>query len=69
MLTKHTAMFDIRPAALSDEVEAPDTMFSTDEVPSGKPRTPLFAVDLTDAHIDTSEFPEFPQLMNGTERG
>jgi hypothetical protein len=67
MLTKHTAMFDVRPATLSDEVEVMNIMFSTDEVPSGPPQTPLFAVDLTDAHIDASEFPEFPQLMSGNE--
>jgi hypothetical protein len=67
MLTKHTAMFDVRPAAVSDEVEVMETMFSTDEMPSGKPQTPLFAVDLTDAHIEASEFPEFPQLMSGSD--
>ena len=66
MQTKHQAMFDIRPATLSEPVEV-DTMFSTDEVPPGKPQTPLFAVDLTDAHIDPSEFPEYPELLSGTD--
>jgi hypothetical protein len=59
-------MFDIRPAEHTEEIEALDIMFSTDEAPARRPATPLFAVDLTDAHIDASEFPEFPELMSGT---
>jgi hypothetical protein len=67
MLTKHTAMFDVRPAdPRQHEVEVIDLMFSTEEMPAAKPATPLFAVDLTDAHIDPAEFPEFPELMSGT---
>jgi hypothetical protein len=65
MLTKHTAMFDVRPAERTDEIEVLDTMFSTEEVPAHRVQTPLFAVDLTDAHIAASEFPEFPELMSG----
>ena len=66
MLTKHTAMFDVRPAEEADEIVVLDTMFSTEEAPARPAQTPLFAVDLTDAHIDPSEFPEYPELMSGT---
>ena len=63
-MTKHTAMFDVRPAPRAEEVEVLDDMFSTEELPARPPQTPLFAVDLTDAHIDAAkEFPELPELM------
>jgi hypothetical protein len=70
MLTKHTAMFDVRPAPAADAIEVLDDMFSTDEMPARRPQTPLFAVDLTDAAIDAArEFPELPELTRGAEFG
>jgi hypothetical protein len=66
MLTKNTAMFDVRPTESVEEVEVLVDLFSTDEAPSRRPQTPLFAVDLTDAAIDAArEFPELPQLTQG----